>query len=308
MQPNLRLAAVVTLVAAGAGIAAMGSLEHQIGFDSVREIWGDLVRDADQVAMKAAPVSIPQEVALGQKLSAAMKDSWQEDGELSTYVTAIGQQFLPALRRGQMPYHFHVVDSPQVNAFALPGGEIYVFRGLLEFVETEAELAAVIGHEMAHVDLKHCLDHYRYQLALQNAGAGELGQVVDLSRRLATVSYTQFQEVEADAEGWKLAVSASYDPDAAANLFERMGKVFEGKVTAHQRNPAGELIKASASVLTDYFRSHPRSADRAQRLSELTRSHYLSLTGKQFYEGRKNLAKHIPLSEKAFDNEWRRMK
>ena len=151
MNSRMRLAALTLIIAAGGGIAAMGKLEHRIGFDSVLEMWGDLVRDADQVAMKAAPVPVADEIALGEKLSSAMKDQWTAEPVLTAYVNGVGQAMKPFLRRKEIPYHFHVVDAPSINAFALPGGEIYVFRGLLEFVESESELAAVLGHEMSHV-------------------------------------------------------------------------------------------------------------------------------------------------------------
>lgn len=298
------MAVVAAVIAAGGGVASMGKLEHQVGFDSVLEMWGDLVRDADQVAMKAAPVPIEEEIALGEKLSAAMKDNWKAEPELTPYVDGIGQPMKAFLQRKNIPYHFYVVDSPQVNAFALPGGQIYVFRGLLEFVESEAELAAVIGHEMAHVDLKHCVDRYRYQLSLKRAGAGELGEVVDMARRLATISYSQFQEVEADAQGSRMLVDARYDPQAASRLFTRMGEVMEGKSRPAAKTPMGEVARASAGMLSDYFRSHPRSEDRASRLSEQERKALRSLDNRQFYLGRKNLHEHIPFFEKAFDEEW----
>ena len=104
MQSNLRFAAVVAIVAAGAGIAAMGKLERQIGFDSVREIWGDLVRDADQVTMKAAHVSTAEEVELGTKLSASMKGAWTEDQPLTEYVTGVAaSQSLLVSNSGEQP-------------------------------------------------------------------------------------------------------------------------------------------------------------------------------------------------------------
>ncbi len=307
MQSNLRFAAVVAIVAAGAGIAAMGKLERQIGFDSVREIWGDLVRDADQVTMKAAHVSTAEEVELGTKLSASMKGAWTEDQPLTEYVTGVAASLKGFVRRKDMPYHFHVVESPQVNAFALPGGEIYVFRGLLEFVESEAELAAILGHEMSHVDMKHCIDHYRYEVAMKRVGAAEVGQGIDQSRRLASIAYSQFQEVEADAQGMRMSIDATYDPEAAARLFQRMSQAFEGKSKVYRKTPAGEAVAATAAMVSDFFRSHPRSEDRSRRLAELSRNEHSRLAGSLFYIGVKNLNGHIPLSEKAFDNEWRRM-
>ena len=308
MNSQMRLAIVAAIIAAGGGVAAMGKLEHQIGFDSVLEMWGDLVRDADQVAMKAAPVSAADEIALGEKFSAAMKDNWPAEPVLTAYVDGVGQPLKAFLRRKEIPYHFQVVDSPSVNAFALPGGEIYVFRGLLEFVESEAELAAVLGHEMSHVDLKHCVDRYRYQLSLKRAGVGDIGQIVDMARSLATISYSQFQEVEADTQGARILIDARYDPDAAARVFTRMGEVLEGKRRPGAKTPAGEVAASTVNMVSDYFRSHPGSEDRARRLSERVRNESPRLASTRFYVGKKNLRDHIPFAEKSFNDEWMTMK
>ena len=303
----MRLAGVLGLLAAGGGVAALGKLERQAGFESVLEMWGDLVRDADQVAMKAAPVPMAEEIALGQRLSESMKGQWTEDPVLTAYVTGVAQPLKAFVRRKEMPYHFHVVDSPQVNAFALPGGEIYVFRGLLEFVESESELAAVLGHEMSHVDLKHCVDRYRYELSLKSAGAGDLGQIVDMSRRLATVVYSQFQEVEADTQAMRICIDTRYDPEAAPRLFARMGATMEGGGKPREKTPAGEVAGSTARLLSDYFRSHPRSENRSKRLEELLRRERGNFGQTEFYVGKKNLNNHIPFFEEAFKDEWRTM-
>ena len=305
MNSSMRLGGVLALLAAGGGVAALGKLDRQVGFDSVLEMWGDLVRDADQVAMKAAPVPMAEEIALGQRFSESMKGQWTGDAALTTYVTGVAQPLKAFVRRKDMPYHFHVVDSPEVNAFALPGGEIYVFRGLLEFVESESELAAVLGHEMSHVDLKHCVDRYRYELSLKRAGAGDLGKVVDMSRRLATVAYSQFQEVEADAQGMRICIDARYDPEAAPRLFTRMSATMEGGVRPREKTPVGEVARSTAGMLSGYFRSHPPSADRTKRLEELLRSERGNFGQTQYYVGRKNLTHHIPFFEEAFKEEWR---
>ena len=305
MNSRLRLAVVLALLALGGGVAALGKLERQAGFDSVLEIWGDLVRDADQAAMKAAPVSISEEIALGLRLANALKGQWREDPALSAYITGVAQPLKSFVRRKEMPYQFHVLDSAEINAFALPGGEIYVFRGLLDFVESEAELAAVLGHEISHVDLMHCVDKYRYELSLKRSGAGDLGHVVDMSRRLAVASYSRFQEVDADAQSLRLSIESRYDPGAAPRLFARMGAQPGIGANPRAKTPAGEFASSTARMMSDYFRSHPRSEDRTKRLDELIRGERSRLAGTRFYIGKKNLNAHIPFPEKAFDDEWR---
>src|SRR4029077_11517551 len=127
------------------------------------------------------------------------RDMGREDADAGRYVMGVAQPLLPYLRRPGIRCEFHVIDSPLTNAFALPGGQIFVMRGLLEFVESEAELAAVLGHEMSHVDLRHCIEHYQYEAKLKKAGVPELGWIVETAHRLVMLGFSPQQELEADA-------------------------------------------------------------------------------------------------------------
>src|SRR5438309_1550737 len=75
-----------------------------------------------------------------------------DDPTWTPYVNAVGQSLVPNVRRTGIAYQFHAIDSPEVNAFAVPGGQVFVFTGMLRFLKSEAELAAILGHEISHVD------------------------------------------------------------------------------------------------------------------------------------------------------------
>jgi beta-barrel assembly-enhancing protease len=168
---------------------------------------------------------------------------------------------LAHLHRGNITYQFHVVRAPMINAFALPGGQILVTDAMLGFVQSDDELAEVLGHEMAHVDLRHAVEHYQYQY--------RLGSLVELFHRLATMPFSADQELDADAEGLRLAIAGGYDPAAAPALFARMQQQFHETRSPHATTPAGEIAHSLGDALGSYFRSHPPSEERARRLRNL---------------------------------------
>src|SRR5260370_42098150 len=139
------------------------------------------------------------------------------DARWQPYVEAVGQKVAMGRQRKGIPYQFLVIDEAVQNAFALPGGRVFIYRGMLEFLNSEAELAAILGHEISHVDLRHCVERYQYQYKLK-----ALGSMLEFAHRLMIVGFTQDQESDADSQGEQLAIEAGYDPDAAAVLFERM--------------------------------------------------------------------------------------
>jgi predicted Zn-dependent protease len=284
---NARVWAMALLALCGVAIA-IGNVDRDVSLDSVRELWADLLRDADRAGMKAAPVTASKEQELGGRLALRMSAGFYEDPAATAYVSAVGSALTPHVRRRNIAYRFHVVQSPLVNAFALPGGEVYVTSGMLGFVKTEAELAAVVGHEIAHVDARHAIDRYRFEAAAARVGAGKVGAVVDLARRPAEIAYQQFEEFEADARGLSVAVAAGYDPRAAADLFARMGA--GERAAAPASTPGAELARSAGGFFMEYFRSHPRSREREERLKRSLEGRKRHLAGRTYYRGVSNLA------------------
>jgi len=178
---RLKLVVVVVMLLGGAVLATRGTSDPDVSLSSLVELWADTLRDTDQIGMKMTRVSDGEEMKIGADLARGVADMGAEDAAGTSYVTAVAQPLLPHLRRPGIRYQFHVVDSPQINAFALPGGQIFVMRGLLDFVESEAELAAVLGHEVSHVDLRHCIEKYQYEAKLKKSGAPELGWLVEMA-------------------------------------------------------------------------------------------------------------------------------
>jgi predicted Zn-dependent protease len=268
-----KFALVFSLLAAGAVLATRGTSDPQVSLSSVVDLWNDTLRDTDQIGMKITRVSDAEEMKIGADLARGVTDMGSEDADSTRYVTAVAQPLLSHLRRPGIHYQFHVIDSPQINAFALPGGQIFVMSGLLEFVESEAELTAVLGHEMSHVDLRHCIERYQYEAKLRKAGAPELGWMVEMAHRLVTLGFSPQQELEADAQGERLSVESGYDPDAEPALFTRMKTKFHEPSRVQATTPAGEVSEAAGEAIQAYFRTHPPSQERVARLNDMLARH-----------------------------------
>lgn len=300
-----KFGSVLTLLVVGAVLATRGASDPPVNLDSLVELWSDTLRDTDQIGMKLTRVSDAGEMKIGADLSRGVADMGPEDADDARYVTAVAQPLLAHLRRPAIHYQFHVIDSPRINAFALPGGQIFVMRGLLEFVESEAELAAVLGHEISHVDLRHAIEHYQYEAKLTKVGAPEVGQLVEMAHRLVMLGFSPQQELEADAQGERLSVQAGYDPDAEAELFTRMKARFQEPSRVPADTPAGEITEAAGEAIGSYFRTHPPSEERVARLNDMLARHRAELAGRRFYVGKENLRERVPRSSHQYAEEFR---
>ncbi len=287
------------LMAACGAAVLMGSQDSRVSLDSAREIWSDVLRDVDEFGLHATRVPVHEEMELGARLASQITTWGPEDEKDSAYVTDVAAGLLPYVNRKAMRYRFHVIKSPQVNAFALPGGQVYVLSGLMEFLQTESELAAVVGHEISHVDLRHCVERYQYELALKKVGAGDAAGLVNLAHGLMAMGYSRDQELEADASGEKFAIEVGYDPDAAPAVFERMKMKFGEHAAARATTPLGEAGQAVWEALGSYFHSHPPSEQRARALRE----NHDAIAGRVVYRGVRNYAERVARGKREFDAE-----
>ena len=304
MLSRVRVGIVLLVLLAGGGAVMVGEVDDVVGFSSVLEIWSDVLRDADQFGLKLTRVSDQEEMRLGHDLAQSVGSQWRTNQDLETYVSGVADRLIPHVRRTGITYHFQVIDADAINAFALPGGQIFVAAGLVEFAQSEAELAAVLGHEMAHVDLRHCIERYQYQLALETIGAGEIGQLAELARRLVAIGYTKYQELEADTEGVRLSIAAGYQPEAAEGFFTRLMQERGEQAPQRAATPVGEVVGAMGQAMGSYLDSHPSSFERTRRLNNLVARNRRRLAETRFYVGRENHRQRIPRDTQEFPGEF----
>lgn len=157
-----------------------------------------------------------------------------DDAELQAYVRAIGAKVAATSHRPDEPWQFAVMDDPAVNAFALPGGFVYVTRGILAHLPSEAALASVLGHEVGHVTARHSVTQIsRAQVAQLGLGIGALlvpeiapfAGIAEVGLGLLLLSYGRDAESEADLLGFQYALDAGFDPREMMHVFEILGAV-----------------------------------------------------------------------------------
>lgn len=236
----------------------------------------------DAVSGVAANALLPpsQENELGEQLSAQIEDemTMHPDADVQRYIDRLGNRVVRAAKaRGEVPegieFEFHVIDDDkQINAFAIPGGHIYFFSGLLKAAESEAEVAGVMAHEVAHVTERHVAERLVAQYGLSTLASVALGKNPGMLQQLAAqvvgtgvlLKYSRDQETEADATAIPLLVRSGYDPSGLVTFFERMAK------------SSGE-VPAALQLL----QSHPAPSDRV----ELAKALILSLQDPPTYVG-----------------------
>jgi predicted Zn-dependent protease len=211
------------------------------------------------VLLSSCAVSQQQEVELGA--GAAQQVSAQlpliRDGAVVRYITTLGNQLAKVTDARNLTWHFSVVDSREVNAFALPGGWVYLNRGLIERAANLSELAGVLGHEIGHVTLRHSVQQMQQAQGANTgvallctltkvcqSGAGQAAIGIGGSALFA--KFSRSDEAEADAEGVATTVKAGISPNGIPAMF---------RVLLSER-------KSNPGAVDAFFASHPLEEDR----------------------------------------------
>ncbi|MES2626719.1 MAG: M48 family metalloprotease [Pseudomonadota bacterium] len=185
-----------------------------------------------------------------------------KDAELQAYVDSVGKKMAAISHRPELEYVFTIIDSSDINAFALPGGYVYINRGLLAYLTTEAQLAAVLGHEIGHITARHAV---RQQAAGKTAnilstavviatGVSTLGETASLFGGALVSGYGRDMELEADGLGAEYLIKAGYDPNAMVEVISVLKNHEDFTKKTSQR----------AAAYHGLFASHPRSDTRLQ--------------------------------------------
>ena len=210
-------------------------------------------------------VSQQQEVDIGAS-NAAQIDTMLpliHDAAINSYINSLGNKLAKATDTRNLTWHFTVVDSKEVNAFAIPGGWIYVNRGLIERAQNMSEVAGVLGHEIGHVTLRHTVQQMQQQQAvgggeviactLTKVCTGAVGSAVDVANSALFAKFSRTDEAEADAQAVPTTVKAGIDPHGIPDMF---------RILLDER-------KTNPSAVDAFFASHPLEEDRIQATTDL---------------------------------------
>ena len=233
-------------------------------------------------------VSESQEIQMGQEAAQQVEQSigFVENPELQAYVAGIGKRMAAKSERPNLPWEFHVVNDAAVNAFALPGGFIYVTRGLLAFMNSEAELATVLGHEIGHVTARHSASQIsKAQLATLGLGVGsilssDIAQFAGIASQglgILFLKYGRDAENQADQLGFKYALGQNYDVREMSNVFQTLGRASQ--------------IGGGGGRLPEWLSTHPNPENRVARTQERLDTLHASL--ENTIVGRDEYLQHI---------------
>lgn len=211
-----------------------------------------------------AIMSEAQEIETGRQADqeAVAQLGLYPDENLQRYIDRLGSSLAARSERPNLPWQFRVVDDPAVNAFALPGGFLYVTRGILAHLGSEAEVAAVLGHEIGHVTARHSVEQTsRAQLATFGLGVAmiasedlrQYGQLAQAGLGLLFLKFSRDDERQADDLGLRYLTRLSYDPTQMPNVFVTLGRV---------------SAASGAGRVPNWLSTHPAPEDRFQRLSQ----------------------------------------
>jgi predicted Zn-dependent protease len=228
-------------------------------------------------------MSEADEVAEGKKAHEQVLAEYgaYKDAKLQAYVNEVGQRLAKQSHRSNLEWHFTVLDSPEINAFALPGGYVYVTRGIMAYMDSEADLAGVIGHEIGHVTARHGAQRATRQqgagigvmaatvlgVLLESQGVAGAGQMASQAAQGVAAgyiaSYSRDQELQADKLGAEYLARVNYNPRNMVDVIQLL---------KNQETFAAEQAKAEgkqAPQQHNWLASHPTNDQRLRDISEI---------------------------------------
>lgn len=211
-------------------------------------------------------LSYEKEIRLGVEADKGIIEEYglYGDSVVREYVGQLGQKMVKVSHRSNLIFRFRVLDSPVINAFALPGGFVYITRGILAYMNSEAELAGVIGHEIGHITARHSAKQYtRTQFAQVGFGLGMIfseqfrrfSDVAQLGTGLLLLRFSRDQERQSDQLGVEYAAKVGYDASKVSHFFGTLNR----------------LQDLSGQELPGWFSTHPNPEDREEKILEISK-------------------------------------
>jgi predicted Zn-dependent protease len=275
MKRWIIFAMVVTLEVAALVWSERHPVEVRVAPAALLYFIADSEWELSRLPMAATRLSDQEEIDIGNQMAAntyldragpgLTPEQKQQNQVVEDYVNRVGAKVAARAHR-KLPYKFHyVANMGFVNAFALPGGHVYIGAGLIALMDSEDELAAILGHEIEHIDHYHCAERVQTEQRLRRIPLGELALIPAV---VFEAGYNKDQELEADREGTQLAVWAGYSPLGAERMFETFDRLYQEYVR-RAKSPEEELSRVAIQTIEGYFRSHPAPSERIEQIRKL---------------------------------------
>ncbi len=264
---------VVWVVLAAGILSELRKAEAPVSPDPLIYLVADTERELTRLPVAFKRLSDEEEIKIGDAMALRYIGGRRAEGEeaqtqarmIEAYVSRVGSR-VAAYAHRKLPYRFHYIPNMNfINAFALPGGHVFIGGGLMSFMDSEDELASVLGHEVEHIDHYHCAERAQMEARLRKL---PLGGLLGLPIEIFVAGYSKDQELEADREGTRLAVWAGYSPLGALRMFETFERLY-AEYVSRARSPQQELTQVAVQTIQDYFRSHPATSDRLAQIRRM---------------------------------------
>jgi predicted Zn-dependent protease len=248
------------LLLAGLAFAATAHAQFRMPSFDINK----MVDTVKNVGKAVKEIDEPEEIAIGKDVASRLLGAAPlvADARLQRYVNHVGRWLAVQTERPDLPWQFGVLDSPNVNAFAVPGGTIFITRGLLDRMRNEAELAGVLGHEIVHVLRKHHLKAIQkgaqsslagdaMSMALRDRAGPARDKLIAFGTEMYSRGLDKGDELEADRLGIVIAARAGYDAYGLPSVLQTL-----------------QAMSAQDSAIALMFKTHPAPGERLDALSE----------------------------------------
>lgn len=278
MKRILMLSVVLLVAAGGIYLAQRKQRRDGVSANAVLDAAADWQRDLTRLPMHLTRLSDAQEIRIGDALAHQYMEALPKidprEQATESYIAEVGTRVAAHAKR-KLPYRFHLIPDPNfINAFALPGGQVFIGQGLLNQMIAEDELAFVLGHEIEHIDHYHAVERVQIEAQLHNLDLDAIAAVAEIPRSLWQAGYSKNEEFEADHEGLRLAAAAGYSPQGATLMLTRFLQL-DREYAIHAETPTDEMSQVAIQGLEGYFRSHPEPSERLAQVNRVIAEDHL---------------------------------
>jgi beta-barrel assembly-enhancing protease len=279
MKRAVALVFVLAVAIAGVVIAQRRHEATGVSPNAILNLAADAQRDALRLPMHFTRLSDDEEMQLGNDMAGTVyaQNAYKPTPDLEREVQRIGAR-LAANAHRKLRYQFHLINDPNFeNAFAIPGGHVFIGLGIIHRMDTEDELAGVLAHELEHIDHYHCDERVQLEAQARKLHLEVAADLVQIPLSIFEAGYSKDQESEADREGLLLSAASGYSPYGTVTLFQK----FEHEQSIQAASPPEEASQLAEETLNGYFRSHPQTEERVAQAKSVIADHALQSRTKQ---------------------------
>jgi len=237
----------------------------------ITDVFQGVCYSIQQELVEVTKISEKEENSIGRDLAKIIRKEYKgtidKDAKWTRYFRSLGKSLIKKVNRKGISYHFHVINSDVPNAFAIPGGGIYIFKGLLNSIENEAQLVAIIAHEIKHVDLRHCIALFQVVKDLPEAVQNPM---IFFLRQIVMHPYNSRVEADADRRSLELIYSYGYSPYQIVRYWENL----KTEKSQNENSIFGGILGRISKEVENVLSTHPEYPKRVC----LLKNHILKLS------------------------------